>query len=307
MSKEDSVLHGESRRSFIKKSAFSVGATVGLAGCSQLNGEGDGDPTGTDTDTDTDDGDVESAGKALMFNTEFRGGAQFRVVSPVIEQHPDVDGVQEGDFWSDYNTRIIEYLNVDQEVTFFPAHDANIEEGKVYELHDNFSLFSDDTNDEGVVSVKFTEVNEEQAFDADDWNVVEEGGGKALVRWNDYRPGAVFTIVSDIVDWTPRDDVEGTDVFSGYNTRFAEWLNSQDDFQIYVAQDASVESGVNYRMTDEFDVTDPEGNLVTVDLDQVERADGGQTDTTGNQTDGTQSNGNQTDDMQSNGNQTDGT
>lgn len=265
----------ETRRSFLTKGALAAGAAVGLAGCSQLRGqEAPANGTATDSPTGTD-APGKGGGKALMFNTEFRGGAQFRVVSPVIEQRPDVEGVQEDDVFSEYNTRVIEYLNTDEDVTFFPAHDAQVQQGRVYELHDNFTLFSDETNDAGIIDVRFTRVGEQQAFDPDDWAVVEDGGGKALVRWNEYRPGAVFKITSGVVEWTPRDDVQESDVFSGYNTRFAEWVNTQDDFQVYPAQDAQVQRGAHYRMTGEFDVTDPEGNLVTVDLERVERTGGG--------------------------------
>lgn len=270
------LLGHESRRSFLKKGAVATGVAVGLAGCSE-NGAPDEEGAAGDTPTGTAGGNVEEdGGKALMFNSEFRGGAQFRVVSPVIEQHPDVEGVQQGDVWSEYDTRIIEYLNTDEDVTFFPAHDAEVEQGQVYELHDNFTWFGDDTNDEGIIDVRFNPVNEDEAFDDEDWTVLDEGGGKALVRWQNYRPGAVLTVTSGVVEWAPRDDVQGSDVFSEYNTRFAEWVNTSDDFQVYPANDAGIQRGANYRMTGEFDVTDPEGNLVTVELEAVERADGGQ-------------------------------
>lgn len=276
MANDNGLFSHESRRTFLKKGALASGVAVGLAGCSQIRGDEQAPTNETDTttatETPTGDGDAGGGGKALMFNSEFNGGAQFRVVSDVLEAHPTVEGVQEGDIWSEYNTRMIEYLNTDENVTFFPAHDATVEQDQVYELHDNFTWFGDNVNDEGIIDVKFTQVGNEQVFAADNWEVVEQGGGKALVRWNNFRPGAVFTCVSGVVEWAPRADVQGSDIFSEYNTRLAEWLNTQNDFQIYVAQDAQVKKGAHYRMNKEFDVTEPEANLVTVDLDRVERA-----------------------------------
>jgi len=276
---------GETRRSILKKGALATGAAAGIAGCSALDGE-EGPAAGTDTDggagegplgegTEPDgEGAVEAgSGKALMFADEFRGGAQFRVTSPVIEHQPEVEGVEDGSVWSDYNTRVVEYVNTQEDVLFFPAEDAEITEGRVYELHDNFTWLSDDAGDQGVVDVKFTDVGQEQIFDPSDANVFDEGGGKALVRWGNYRPGAILRITSGVVEWTPRDDVAGSDVFSEYNTRFARWIGG-GNFQIYPAGDASIEQGRAYRMTPEFDVTDPEGNLVTTELERVELPEG---------------------------------
>ncbi|WP_436907949.1 hypothetical protein [Halosimplex marinum] len=281
---------GETRRSILKKGALATGAAAGVAGCAGLGDEGPaaetdtdgatdtdvlGDGTDTDDGTETDDdGAVEGdGGKALMFADAFRGGAQFRVTSPVIEQQPEVEGVEDGAVWSDYNTRVVEYVNTEEDVLLFPAHDAEITEGRVYELHDNFTWLSDDAGDQGVVDVRFTELDQEEVFDPDDVNVFDEGGGKALVRWSNYRPGAILEITSEVVEWTPRDDVAGSDIFSDYNTRFARWING-GTFQIYPAGDASIEQGQAYRMTSEFDVTDPEGNLVTTDLERVELSEG---------------------------------
>ncbi|QLH80223.1 twin-arginine translocation signal domain-containing protein [Halosimplex pelagicum] len=284
MTDRETSIGDRTRRSILKKGALATGAAVGVAGCAGLGDEGPAAQTDTDgdgaTDTDvlddgTDGDDAVEAGsdKALMFAEEFRGGAQFRVTSPVIEQQPEVEGVEDGDIWSDYNTRVVEYVNAEEDVLFFPAHDAEITEGRVYELHDNFTWLSDDAGDQGVVDVKFTEVGQEQIFDPSDVNVFDEGGGKALVRWGNYWPGAILRITSDVVEWTPRDDVAGSDVFADYNTRFARWING-GNFQIYPAGDASIERGQAYRMTSEFDVTDPEGNLVTTDLERVELPEG---------------------------------
>ncbi|MFC6824975.1 twin-arginine translocation signal domain-containing protein [Halopelagius fulvigenes] len=271
--------HRESRRDFMKKSALTSGAlAVGLTGSATAQETGTTNGTGTTTGTS---GDVGDGGKALMFNDEFRPGAQFRVVSPVLEQNPDVEGVEQGDIWSEYNTRRIQYLNTNEEVYFFPAHDAEIQEGTVYELQTNFSLFADETNDEGVISVSFEPVSEDDVLISEDDGQLDpnedfeivDGGGKALVRAGNFYPGSLVQITSDVLEWTPRQQVQGSDIFSAYNTRHAEYLNTNDEFPIYTAHDGEFEPDAVYVMRNEFDVTDPEGALLTVDLDRVNQDD----------------------------------
>jgi hypothetical protein len=269
----DSIV--DSRRSFIQKGvAASSALALGLTGSAAAQDNGTtGSPTGG--------GNVGDGGKALMFNDEFRPGAQFRVKSPVVEQNPDVEGVQEGDIWSEYNTRIIEYLNTNEEVYFFPAQEAEIQQGNVYELERNFSLFADDTNDQGVISVEFDPVPENDVlFPGDDGQLtpgedfeILDGGGKALVRLQNYNPGALMQITSGVVEWSPRADVQGSGLFSTYNTRYGKFLNTNDEFLFYPAEDASVQEGQTYVMGREFDITDPEGNLVTIDLERVNEDD----------------------------------
>ena len=271
------LLGSESRRSFVKKGALaSGGLTFGLSGTGAAQDGGNGSDGngggGNGGGNGGDGGSVAEGGKALMFNDEFRPGAQFRVVSPVVEQQPDVSGVNQGDIWSDYNTRIIEFVNTNERVTLFPAHDAEIEQGQTYTLQDNFSLFADDTNDEGIVSVSFEPVGQNEAVADDDWDVLDEGGGKALINANTFHPNALFRVVSGVVKWQPKNNVQGSDIFSTYNTRFGEYLNANDEFLFYPAADAEVKRGAVYVMNKEFDVTDPEGNLVTVDFERVDES-----------------------------------
>lgn len=275
---------GNSRRSFLKTGALTSGAfALGVAApgfaSSQEDPDGD-DGTATATPTTTPDGDGADGGKALMFNNEFRPNARFRVKSPVLERNPDVEGVQEGDIWSDYNTRVIEYLNTNEEVFFFPADDAEVQQGQVYELNREFSLFADDTADEGVISVSFEPVGEDDVLFDDDNQLepgtdygITAGGGKALVHVSNFAPNGLLRVTSDVVDWVPRPAVQGSDIFSEYNSRHAEFLNVNDEFLLYPAHAAEIDQGAVYVMRDEFDVTDPEGLLVTADLDRVNEDD----------------------------------
>lgn len=272
-----------SRRSFLQKGAVGSGiAALGIGGAGLSVGqEGTDDGTETGTETETPDGESAEGGKALMFNDEFRPGSQFRVKSPVVEQNPDVRGVEQGAIFSEYNTRIIEYLNTDEDVYFFPAQDAEVEQGVVYELHDNFTLFDDDAADSGVIDVRFSPVDEDEILfpgddnrldPQDDFDIIE-GGGKALVQTGDFFAGALVQITSGVVDWTPRPAVQGSDIFSSYNTRHARYLNTNDEFLIYPAEAAEIDQGGIYMVRNEFDISDPEGQLVTADLDRVNEAD----------------------------------
>ncbi|MDG5776797.1 twin-arginine translocation signal domain-containing protein [Haloarculaceae archaeon H-GB2-1] len=266
----------DSRRRFLQRSALAGSAlALGVPGTTAAQET-------TESETTTSGGGAATGGgKAQMFNDEFRPGAQFRVKSPVIEQHPQIDGVSEGNFWSEYNTRIIEYLNTNEEVYFFPAEAAEIQQGSVYELQTNFTLFADDVADEGVITVSFDEVGDDdvlvdtddnQLVPDDDFDVIE-GGGKALVRGKNFFPGALLELTSGVVDWTPREEVQESDIFSEYNTRHAEYLNTNDEFTIYPAEAADVTEGGIYVVREEFDVTDPAGLLVTADLDRVNEDD----------------------------------
>jgi len=263
-----------SRRSFLRKGALGSGvAALGIGGMGLSSGQED---DGTERPAD----EAAEGGKALMFNDEFRPGSQFRVKSPVIERNPDVRGVEQGDIFSEYNTRIIEYLNTDEDVYFFPAQDAEVEQGVVYELRDNFTLFDDDAADSGVIDVRFEPVDDEDVLfpgednrlDPQDDYTLLDGGGKALVQAGDFFAGSLVEITSGVVDWTPGPAVQGSDIFSEYNTRHARYLNTDDEFVVYPAEDAEVERGGIYVIRDEFDITDPEGQLVTADLDRVDES-----------------------------------
>lgn len=236
----------DSRRTFLKKSAVTSGAL--LVGVSSA-----------DTVAAQDGG-----GDALMFTDEFYAEAQFRVISPVLNEDPSIEGFSE--IWNDYNTWMIEYLNTNEEVYLFPTEDAEISEGNVYQFGDNFSLF-----DPGeLIAADFDSLGDEFGGAPYSEYDTADGGGQALLRANNLNTGSLLEITSEVVEWSPRQDVQGTDIFTEYNTRHAMYLNTNDEFTIYPAQDADVEEGNIYEVSDQFEITDAEGNLVTVDLQQVD-------------------------------------
>lgn len=215
-----------------------------------------------------DDGSNEqnTGGDGLMYTDEYHSQAQFRITSPVIEENPDVGGVS--DLWADYNTRMIEYLNTNEQMYFFPAEDADVSEGDVYEFGESFTLF-----DPGeFIETDFMPIDEESEEYypyGGDYDTVD-GGGQALVRFQNANTSALLQITSEVVEWSPREDVQGTDIFTDYNTRHATYLNTNDQFTIYPSQDADIQVDTVYEVSDQFEITDAEGNLVTVDLEEVD-------------------------------------
>lgn len=206
-------------------------------------------------------------GKAFMFSDEYRPGARFRVVSPVIEESPDVGAIQDQDVWSEADTRVIEYLNTGERVSFFPIEQADVQRGTVYEFSPGtLSLFD---RDEGIVSCEyhFPAANADPGqLRTDD---TEDGGGEALIAANNFYPGARFRIISGVIGWTPAGDPGGTDPYSGYATRYGEYLNANDEFLLYPAESAAVEHGDVYRMPGDFEAVATEDRLFAVEFDRV--------------------------------------
>lgn len=273
---DDRGTAGESRRTVLRTGGIvSGGLVLGLSGTSGTAATVDGNGV----DRGAADGGVgrqqPPVGKAFMFNDEFRPGARFRVVSPVIEAKPDVEAIQEQDVWTSANTRIIEYRNTGERVSLFPIQQADVERGEVYEFSSHTLALFD--RDEGIVSCEYalpaSGTGGDGAADAtgEDGATVE-GGGKVLVVANNFYPGARFRVVSDVVEWAPQANVRGSDPFSEYDTRYGEYLNSSDEFLFYPAHSADFERGGVYVMHDEFDVTNPEGALLTADVDRVDPA-----------------------------------
>lgn len=246
---------GQTRRSFVKKGALTSAVLGTVSGTAVAEGEL-----------------LQDGRRALMFAGAFRPGGIFRVESQALNQAPFFANEP----FRDYDPYIIEYRNTNEHVTMYVPSDVQIQEGDVYALSDRFELFQEGNLPAGVMRVSFEPVNEEQ-FDGDfnfdigneDFDVLD-GGGKALVRWGNFFPGSFFRVVSGVVQPEPREDVRGSDIFSEYNTRHARFLGMNQNFVFYPAHEAEVEWGNVYQMTDEFDITDPEGRLTTIDFERVD-------------------------------------
>jgi len=164
----------ESRRSFLKKSAV---ATAGVGAAA----------SGTASAQDGDGGDYfGQEWKALVFPQTFYPEARFTFVSDVVEWTPNYGDVQDS-WFTDYNTRMIRWLNTGQQDQLFVAEDANIGEfdenlgfvpdqgdgdenqPQVYEVRPEWAPFGDNQD---LITVNFSPADPEtsdQILDADDW------------------------------------------------------------------------------------------------------------------------------------------
>lgn len=95
--------------------------------------------------------------RARIYETDFRSGARFWVVSKPLDYKPHVP-VQEGEafledlYWNGYDTRIIHYEGTNRRVLFFPALDVPIERDAPYRMG---RVRSADQLADGIVSVGF--------------------------------------------------------------------------------------------------------------------------------------------------------
>lgn len=100
----------------MKKSALAMGGlAIGASG------------TATAQEDDGVFGDLDDAWKGLIQIDNFHPNARFTFVSGVIEWAPNYGDVQDS-WFSDYNTYQIRWLNTDEIVPLYVAHDANIGE-----------------------------------------------------------------------------------------------------------------------------------------------------------------------------------
>jgi len=126
----DRIVSDETRRSFLKKGAV---ATAGVAAASGGVSAQDGDD---------DFGDLDDNWKALTFIDNFHPNARFTFVSGVVEWVPNYGDVTDS-WFSEYNTRMIRWLNTDEVVPLFVAHDAEVGE------YDDDLGFVTDADDDG--------------------------------------------------------------------------------------------------------------------------------------------------------------
>jgi len=249
----------ESRRRFVKASALTSGAlALGLPGS----------VTAQQTDTPTGDGQNGDFRPGVMFSDEYREGAVFRVTSPDLQSMPiSADGSN----LQNWSVRVVEYFNTNEESYLLLPPDADVTEGDLYVLGDQFTPFDGAFDDENLIEVDYRPLDQgDFPFDLEeeDLDIVEEGGGEGALRPNDFYSGALFRVTSGTQGWVP-EDVAGSGLFTDYNTVHAEYLGSGERFLFFPQEDAQVQQGRLYVMWDEFEFVDPAGNLVAVNFDLV--------------------------------------
>ena len=134
-----------------------------------------------------DDGDGiidEGPWKALIFQNNFQPEARFTFVSGVVEWTPNYGGIDDS-WFSNYNTRMIRWLNTGEHVQLFVAQAAEIgqyddnlgvvvddedqTQPQVYEVSPEWSPFEDDPK---LATINFSPVEEEtedRLLETDDW------------------------------------------------------------------------------------------------------------------------------------------
>ena len=174
----DRLLGGETRRSFIKKSAV---ATVGASALG----------SGVGAAQDGGDGELTEGWKALISGDNFHPQGRFTFVSGVVEWTPTYGDVQDS-WFSDYNTRMIRWLNTNQTVPMFVAQSANIGEydeelgfvadvdddqnqPQLFEVNQEWTPFGDNPQLVTVNASPVAEEEEDEILQNEDW--WQTGGG----------------------------------------------------------------------------------------------------------------------------------
>jgi hypothetical protein len=95
--------------------------------------------TGSDNLYDQEDGleMADGGGNAVMSIDNFNPGALLLVTTGVISEDPTE--VPEN-LRSNYDSHLVEYLNTGEDFLLYPAHDANVQEGGVYRVDDQFDI-----------------------------------------------------------------------------------------------------------------------------------------------------------------------
>lgn len=275
---------GESRRSFIRKGALtSGGLALGTRSIDRVAAQATRTPTADDDESD--EGSEPRTG--LMFNHEYHPGAQFGVVSPPIQELPDLTdgegtGGEEVDRVLDgYQLRMVEYVNTGERAQLFLGEDVGVEQGKVYELARIFSVFPS-APAKGLVSVEFDPVPDRNVLLDEDPNPgwepgrdfdLVEGGGTALISGYRFYPGALFRIDTGVIEWIPRENVRRAVDSVAYNTRLAEYLGTNMNFVFYTTDDFQPEIDAVYVMRDDAEMVDPPGRLYTIQFSRVDEDD----------------------------------
>ncbi|MFB6164394.1 MAG: hypothetical protein ABEJ31_04480 [Haloarculaceae archaeon] len=192
MTDDDTSVFGElfddeTRRSVLKKGAM---ATAGAGLASSATGSAAAQDNGTDGGNDGGVlGGDQTWQKAIMPVSQFQPNSRFVITSPVVRWSPNVAAIRD-DVWSDYNTRTIRYLNTNENVLFWQAHEAqvpnynkdagyvvdaegdtgpnNTPQPEVFRMHPEYSPLGDT----GFLTVQFTPVGEDEEqtwLENNDW------------------------------------------------------------------------------------------------------------------------------------------
>lgn len=190
------LLGDETRRSFLKKSAAAtvaasaVGSGVGAA---QV-------------------GDLDDEWKALIFADNFHPEARFTFVSGVVEWTPNYGDVSDS-WFTDYDTRMIRWLNTDETVPLFVAQGANVGEydddlgfvtdaddqnqPQLFEMNREWTPFGDNPRLVTVNAGPVDEETEDRILENDDWWQTDGGDGTTTGATNETATNGTATNTTD--------------------------------------------------------------------------------------------------------------
>ena len=249
----------KSRRWFVQAGSVAAAALgLGVAG----------NTVAQETPTENGDGQFR---EAITTGEMYFSGAVFRVVSPPLQDAPVVDNP---DVLRNYSVRVIEHFNTTEEGYLFVPQDAQIEEGETYVFDDRLSS---PTEDElaipDLVRVQYRPLTgADLPFELEiqeDFEILDDDGGEAAVRPDNFFPSAPFEITSGPQGWVPQ-DIEQSGLFTDYNTVHAEYFGTNNRFLFFPQEGAETEPGQLYVMRDESEIFDPAGNLVAAEFDAVD-------------------------------------
>lgn len=183
-------LTGDSTRRSVLKGGALATAGVGLAGVT----------TGSGAAQDNGVVDNQEWDKAIIAASHFQPRGRFIITSPVLQWDPNVEEIEDN-VWSEYNTRMIRYLNNREQVPYWQAHQAEVPEynqqagyvvdaegdtgpnktpqPEIFRMHSEGSLFGAS----GYVTINFTPVSEDEEddlLDDDDWWYDDDGDAAGL-------------------------------------------------------------------------------------------------------------------------------
>lgn len=253
-----------SRRRFLTVGAVTAGALPFVAGRTAAQ------------ETSSENGNGETDGgsefrNAIASRDSFYSGAVFRVVSPPLENAPSIEEI---DALRNHVAYTIELFNTNEEGLLYVPQDVRLEKGEQYVYDDRLSS---PTEQELTVN-DFVRVQFRRLTDADlpfefarpeDFDVLEDSGGEAAVRPDNFYSGAMFRITSGAQGWVP-DDVGQSGLFTDYNTVHAEYVGTNHRFLLFAQEAATTETGQTYVMRDEPELFDPAGNLVATEFNTVD-------------------------------------
>ncbi|PCR90395.1 hypothetical protein CP557_07510 [Natrinema ejinorense] len=249
----------KSRRWFVKAGTVTA-AALGLGVT--------GNAVAQETTTENGDGQFRAA---ITTGEMYFSGAVFRVVSPALQDAPVVDNP---DVLQNHNVRVIEHFNTTEEGYLFVPQDAQIEEGEEYVFDDRLSSpTEDELAISDLVRVQYRPLTgEDLPFELEiqeDFEILDDDGGEAAVRPDNFFSSAPFEITSGPQGWVPQ-DIEQSGLFTDYNTVHAEYFGTNNRFLFFPQEGADTEPGQLYVMRDESEIFDPAGNLVAAEFSVVD-------------------------------------